>query len=241
MSCKKGARVKQQTACSGGKGTRIDQDTHLAVRVVVVVVEQRRRGEQCVVVLQQLRPEAVVVLVVVSAVRRGLGGIGLVVRRGAQAGGNGGVGRRDRVPGTEPLHGAVDVGDSGVVRAGATHVGEVLGAVLGGVGVAAGELLHEGAEARGAGLDAHGVGDVHHLDRLLAAATLVPPRRRAAAAPHARTGSIAPGTVLPLPPLVVIHRSGAVVEKQRSEEEEECETGATAAASGPGHVRTNKC
>lgn len=215
---KGGARVKQKTACSGSGGW-IDRITHLAVRVVAVVVKQRRRGEHCVVVLQQEAVVVFVILVVVPAVRQGpAGGAGLVIRRGAGAGDNG-VGRRDRVPGTEALRGAVDFDHSGgrVARVGATHGDEVVGAVLGGVGVAAGELLHEGTEARGAGLDAHGVGDVHHLDRLLApalaaAAALLPPRRRAAAdaAPAAGTGSIAPGTAMRLPPLVVIHLSGAL-------------------------------
>jgi len=188
-------------------GYQVHNFTYLAVRVVVV--EQRRRREHRVVVLQQLRPEAILVLplvVVVPAVRRGLGrGVGQVVRRSRAGDGDDGFGRRGRAAGAEPLGGAaVKVGRR---HSGVGGAGEVLRAVLGGVGVAAGELLDEGAETCGASLDAHGVGDVHHLDGLLAlaAAALVLPRR-GAAPPAPR--SIASGTVLlPLAPLLVVHRS----------------------------------
>uniref|UniRef100_A0A0A9G5H3 Uncharacterized protein n=1 Tax=Arundo donax TaxID=35708 RepID=A0A0A9G5H3_ARUDO len=203
MSCKGGAG--RQAACSNGICSWGSNGSHL-LAVRVVVIEQRRRREHRVAVLQQLRPEAVLVLlVVVLGVRRGRGGVELVIRRGDGAHENS-VGRRGRATGAQPLRGAVQVGGS--ISAGAGSV-EVFGAVLGGVGVAAGELLHEGAEARSARLDSHGVGDVHHLDRLLAVSLVLPRRRRRAAAPAPApapgTGSIAPRTALLPLLLLVVH------------------------------------
>jgi hypothetical protein len=246
MSCRErgGTRHAEEARGIDGSGNI----THLVVRVVVVVVEQRRRREYRVVFLQQLRPESTLVLLVVVVVvpavgRRGRGrGVVLVqvVHRGRAGDGDDGIGRRSRrVPGAEPLGGAA-------VRVARRHggAGEVLGAVLGGVSVAAGELLDEGAETSGASLDAHGVGDVHHFDGFLAPALVLP--RRGAAPPAPR--SIASGTVLlPLAPLLVVHRSAQLCERRRSSETERSwkrvigmrgwRQGAT---SGSGHARTNR-
>ena len=63
--------------------------------------------------------------------------------------------------------------------------------MVGDVGVAAGELLHDGAELLGAGGELHGAGYVHHLDTLASAAALPP----------------GPGAALPPPGVVVVvHR-----------------------------------
>ena len=122
-------------------------------------VEERRRREDGVPVVDQLRREAVLVLVRVPRrhgrddILAARGGTFRRLLRAPRAGY-----RSHLRPGRASRAALSDI-DS------ATSAG-----VLGGVGVAAGELLHERAEPRRVGRHPHRVGDVHHLDRLPAVA-----------------------------------------------------------------------
>jgi hypothetical protein len=174
---------------------RVPPTTRLGSQFAVAVraVEERRRREHGVAVVDQLRREAVLVVVFVGRRHRGVrraGGRGGIRRRGA----DGADGQRARL--MRP-HRAAPAAVVGGVDCGAAAA-----AVLVRVGVAAGELLHQRAEARLAGRHPHGVADVHHLDRRLlpaaSASSLPLALARRAAAGRAPLVGIALGSV-PLP------------------------------------------
>jgi hypothetical protein len=130
--------------------------------VVVVVVEERRRREHAVAIVDQLRHEALLVVVEPGRLRRDLGGGGGGGGRLFGGAAAAGAGKRSRLRlGLQAGPVAVVVDDVGHGAAGA--------GVLGRVGVAAGELLHERAESLRAGGHPHRVADVHYLDLLLPA------------------------------------------------------------------------
>jgi hypothetical protein len=91
----------------------------------------------------------------------------------------------------------------GVVGRRGRRAGRVVEVVVCNVGVAAGELLHDGAELRGAGGEHHGARDVHHLDSL---PTALPPSLPAAAV-HRRLGDAAAAVVVLHAELLAVHVS----------------------------------
>ncbi|XBI71273.1 hypothetical protein VPH35_065536 [Triticum aestivum] len=101
--------------------------------------------------------------------RRHGSGAGRVVRRGRHRRRQSPGARSGRSPGRRggaPVRGVGGGGRGGVVGRDAREV------VVGHVGVAARELLHDGAELLGAGGEHHGAGDVDDLDPLAAALAL---------------------------------------------------------------------